>query len=34
MDRLDGFMAAAVAARLIGIVRGGLDAPAQGLLLW
>jgi phosphatidate cytidylyltransferase len=34
MDRLDGFVAAAVAAALIGILRGGLDAPARGLLAW
>jgi phosphatidate cytidylyltransferase len=34
MDRLDGFVAAALAAALIGIVRGGLDAPARGLMLW
>jgi len=34
MDRLDGFWAAAVAACIIGIMRGGFDAPARGLLLW
>ena len=34
MDRLDGFWAAVVAACLIGLLRGGLDAPARGLLLW
>jgi phosphatidate cytidylyltransferase len=34
MDRLDGFVAAAVLACLIGLVRGGLDAPARGLLIW
>lgn len=34
MDRLDGFWAAALLAVLIGILRGGIDAPAQGLLLW
>jgi phosphatidate cytidylyltransferase len=34
MDRLDGFWAAAVAACLIGILRGGFDGPARGLLLW
>jgi phosphatidate cytidylyltransferase len=34
MDRLDGFWAAALVAVLIGIARGGIDAPAQGLLLW
>jgi phosphatidate cytidylyltransferase len=34
MDRLDGFVVAAVLAALIGIVRGGIDAPARGLLVW
>lgn len=34
MDRLDGFWAAAIVAVLIGILRGGIDAPAQGLPLW
>ena len=34
MDRLDGFLAAAVAAALVGIVRGGLDGAAGGFLLW
>jgi phosphatidate cytidylyltransferase len=34
MDRLDGFLAAAGVAALIGIVRGGPDAAAHGLLLW
>jgi len=34
MDRLDGFVAAAAIAALIGILRGGLDAPARGLLVW
>jgi phosphatidate cytidylyltransferase len=34
MDRLDGFIAAALIAALIGIWRGGLDAPADGLLVW
>jgi phosphatidate cytidylyltransferase len=34
MDRLDGFWAAAVCAAIIGLARGGLSAPAQGLLLW
>lgn len=34
MDRLDGFVAGVLAAVLIGIVRGGLDAPARGLMLW
>jgi phosphatidate cytidylyltransferase len=34
MDRLDGFVAAAALAALIGFARGGLDAPARGLLVW
>jgi phosphatidate cytidylyltransferase len=34
MDRLDGFVLAAAVAALIGIVRGGVEAPAHGLLVW
>lgn len=34
MDRLDGFVAAAVLAGLIGLAHGGVDAPARGLLIW
>jgi phosphatidate cytidylyltransferase len=34
MDRLDGFVAAVVAAALIGIARGGFGAPARGLMVW
>lgn len=34
MDRLDGFLVAALAALLIGVLRQGADAPAQGLLIW
>ena len=34
MDRLDGFWAAALAACLIGLLRGGFNAPAHGLLVW
>ncbi len=34
MDRLDGFVFAAAAAAIIGILRGGLEAPARGLLIW
>jgi len=34
MDRLDGFVVAAALAALIGILRGGLEAPARGLLAW
>jgi phosphatidate cytidylyltransferase len=34
MDRLDGFIAAALLAALIGFARGGIDHPARGLLVW
>ncbi|MFZ0844873.1 MAG: phosphatidate cytidylyltransferase [Pseudolabrys sp.] len=34
MDRLDGFWAAAFVACIIGLLRGGFDAPARGLLVW
>jgi phosphatidate cytidylyltransferase len=34
MDRLDGFVAAALAGAVIGLARGGLDAPARGLMVW
>jgi phosphatidate cytidylyltransferase len=34
MDRLDGFIAAALVAAMIGIVRGGLSTAATGLLVW
>jgi len=34
MDRLDGFWTAVIVALAIGLVRGGLDAPARGLLVW
>jgi len=34
MDRLDGFIAAASVAAVIGIVRGGPSAAATGLLVW
>jgi phosphatidate cytidylyltransferase len=34
MDRLDGFVAAALVAAFIGVLRGGIEAPGQGLLLW
>jgi phosphatidate cytidylyltransferase len=34
MDRLDGFWAAAVAGTVLGLWRGGIHAPAQGLLIW
>lgn len=34
MDRLDGFLTAAAAAAMVGLIRGGLDASARGLLVW
>jgi phosphatidate cytidylyltransferase len=34
MDRLDGFVVAALLAMLIGGVRGGIENPARGLLIW
>lgn len=34
MDRVDGFVIAALAAIVIGVVRGGLETPARGLLVW
>jgi phosphatidate cytidylyltransferase len=34
MDRLDGFVAAALLAALVGLLRGGFDAPGRGLLVW
>lgn len=34
MDRLDGFWAAALAACVIGVSRGGLGDAARGLLIW
>ena len=34
MDRLDGFVFASAVAALIGIVRGGIEAPGAGLLIW
>ena len=34
MDRVDGFVIAASAAAVIGLIRGGLESPAQGLLVW
>jgi len=34
MDRLDGFLVASFAALLIGLMRTGIAAPAQGLLVW
>lgn len=34
MDRLDGFVPAAFAALLIGVLRAGWNAPGQGLIGW
>jgi phosphatidate cytidylyltransferase len=34
MDRLDGFIVAAVAAAAIGLLRGGSGRVAEGVLLW
>ena len=34
MDRLDGFVMAAVLAALIGLARGDVEAPARGLMVW
>jgi phosphatidate cytidylyltransferase len=34
MDRLDGFITAALAAAIIGMVRGGFSTAATGLLVW
>ncbi len=34
MDRLDGFVAAALAAAVFGVMRGGLEGSARGLLAW
>jgi phosphatidate cytidylyltransferase len=34
IDRIDGLVAVAVAAALIGLARGGMEATATGLLVW
>lgn len=34
MDRLDGFIFAIFVAAIIGVARGGIEAPATGLLVW
>jgi phosphatidate cytidylyltransferase len=34
MDRLDGFLIAAMVAVLIGFARAGFETPAVGLLRW
>ena len=34
MDRIDGFLVAAFAGLLIGLIHQGITAPARGLLIW
>lgn len=34
MDRLDGFVTASIVAVLIGLARGGFEAPGRGMLVW
>jgi hypothetical protein len=34
MDRVDGFIAAAIFAAAVGVLHRGLGAAAHGLLLW
>lgn len=34
MDRLDGFVAAVVAAAILGLLRGGADGVGRGLMVW
>jgi phosphatidate cytidylyltransferase len=34
MDRLDGYVAAALFALTVGVFRGGTSTPSQGLLIW
>jgi len=34
MDRLDGFLTAAAAAAMVGLIRAGFEAAARGLLVW
>jgi phosphatidate cytidylyltransferase len=34
MDRLDGFVIAAALAAIVGVARGGFEAPSRGLLIW
>jgi phosphatidate cytidylyltransferase len=34
MDRLDGFLTAVAAAAMVGLLRGGLEGPARGLIVW
>ena len=34
MDRVDGFVVATLVAASVGVARGGMESPAQGLLVW
>jgi phosphatidate cytidylyltransferase len=34
MDRVDGFLAASFVAAVVGLMQGGLDGPARGLMVW
>ena len=34
MDRLDGFIFAAALAAFVGVLRGGFESPASGILIW
>ena len=34
MDRLDGFVAAVVAAAILGFLRAGADGVGRGLMVW
>jgi phosphatidate cytidylyltransferase len=34
LDRLDGFVAAVVAAAIFGVLRGGVDGVGHGLMVW
>ena len=34
LDRLDGFVAAVVAAAIFGFLRGGADGVGRGLMVW
>ena len=34
LDRLDGFVAAVIAAAIFGLLRGGVDGVGRGLMVW
>jgi phosphatidate cytidylyltransferase len=34
LDRLDGYVAAIVAAAIFGLLRGGVDGVGRGLMVW